>query len=109
TESFTDLVSIHHRPLATADGVLRGRARHGECAYISHYPPDWVTLRALKVALSRPRGISGAAFLYGYVRAAARRTERVDDDAYRRFARHELRERMVRPLRPGQFNPSTGS
>ena len=32
--------SIHHRPLGSADGTLRGRARHGECAYIAHFTPD---------------------------------------------------------------------
>jgi len=100
TPSFTDLVSVHHRPIASADGVIRGRARHGECAYIAHYPPLWVALRSLKVACSRPRVISGAAFMYGYVRAAARRTERVPDAAYRRFTRRELRERLAHALIP---------
>lgn len=98
TPCFADLVSIHHRPLASADGVLRGRARHGTCAYIAHYPPSWVALRSIKVARSRPRVLSGAAFAYGYARAAARRTERVDDPAYRSFTRRELRRRMVREL-----------
>ena len=35
--SFPDLVSIHHRPLGSADGTVRGHARHGECAYIAHF------------------------------------------------------------------------
>jgi hypothetical protein len=108
TRSFEDLVSTHHRPLATADGVLRGRARHGECAYIAHYPPVWVTLRAFKVARSRPRGLSGAAFLYGYLRAAVRRSERVPDASFRRFTRRELRRRMARALVPRVSTPSQG-
>jgi biofilm PGA synthesis N-glycosyltransferase PgaC len=95
TQSFPDLVSIHHRPLASADGALRGHARHGECAYIAHYGPLWVTLRSFKVARRAPRGLSGAAFLYGYARAAARGVEQVPDSEYRRFARRELRQRML--------------
>lgn len=95
TRSFTDLVSVHHRPLASADGALRGHARHGECAYISHYDPLWVTLRSAKVARRAPAGLSGAAFLYGYARAAARRVERVPDPEYRSFTRRELRRRML--------------
>jgi biofilm PGA synthesis N-glycosyltransferase PgaC len=95
TQSFPDLVSIHHRPLASADGALRGHARHGECAYIAHYGPLWVTLRSFKVARRRPPVLSGAAFLYGYLRAATRRVERVPDPDYRRFARRELRTRML--------------
>jgi glycosyltransferase involved in cell wall biosynthesis len=93
--SYKDLVSIHHRPLASADGTLRGRARHGECAYIAHYGPVWVGLRSLKVARSRPFGLSGLAFLYGYAMAGMRRTERVPDPAFRRFVRRELRQRML--------------
>jgi poly-beta-1,6-N-acetyl-D-glucosamine synthase len=100
THSFTDLVSVHHKPIGSADGVVRGRARHGECAYIAHYPLLWVTLRSFKVATNRPRVISGAAYLYGYVRAAARRTERVNDPAYRRFTRRELHRRIVRVVAP---------
>jgi hypothetical protein len=101
TRSFTDLVSVHHRPIASADGVLRGRARHGECAYIAHYSLPWVAGRSLKVALSRPYGLSGAYFLYGYLRAAFRRVERVPDRDFRRFTRRELRQRMTGGLQQG--------
>jgi glycosyltransferase involved in cell wall biosynthesis len=100
TRSFTDLVCVHHRPIGSADGTLRGHARHGECAYIAHYPADWVALRSLKVARRRPVGISGLAFFYGFVRAVARRVERVPDSEYRRFTRHELRLRMAGALIP---------
>jgi glycosyltransferase involved in cell wall biosynthesis len=95
TRNFTELVSVHHRPIASADGRLRGRARHGECAYITHYGPLWVTVRALKVARSRPVGLSGIAFLYGYARAFVRRVERVPDREYRRFTRRELYGRLL--------------
>jgi glycosyltransferase involved in cell wall biosynthesis len=94
TRSFDDIVSVHHRPIASADGILRGRARHGECAWILHYGPMWVLLRALKVARSYPVAVSGVAFLFGYARAAARRVERVPDPEFRRFTRRELRRRL---------------
>lgn len=106
TPCFTDLVSVHHRPLASADGVIRGRARHGECAYIAHYPLVWVALRSVKLACWRPRVVSGVAFLFGYFRAAARGTERVPDAAYRRFTRKELRQRMLRGLTSRRPRPS---
>jgi poly-beta-1,6-N-acetyl-D-glucosamine synthase len=103
TVSFPDLVARHHRPWGSADGRLRGRARHGECAWILHYGFGWVALRSLKVARVPPVGISGAAFLYGYCRAAVRGVPRVADDDFRRFVRRELRGRMLHPLglRPG--------
>jgi len=94
TRAFANLIAHHHRPFASADGILRGRARHGECAYIVHFTLPWVTLRSFKVALVRPRVLSGFAFLYGYLRSAARRVPRVEDREFRRFVRRELRSRM---------------
>lgn len=93
TRSFPELVARHHRAWGSADGTLRGRARHGQCAYVVHYPLPWVALRSLKVARARPRGLSGAAFLYGYLRSAARRIPRVEDQEFRTFVRRELRQR----------------
>lgn len=100
TRSFADVVSVHHRPLGSADGTLRGHARHGVCAYIAHYPPEFVMARALRVACRRPAVLSGLVFAFGYARAAARRVERVPDPEYRCFARRELRVRLVRALWP---------
>jgi hypothetical protein len=100
TRSFTDLVSVHHRPLASADGTLRGHARHGKCAYVAHYTTPWVALRAAKVARRGPIVLSGIAFLYGFARAASDGLERVPDAEYRSFTRRELRRRMLRALAP---------
>lgn len=95
TVTFDDLVSVHHRPWGSADGSLRGRARLGECAYITQYPPSWIILRSLKLSFGRPRGLVGLAYVFGYVRAAVRRKRRVEDPAYRQFTRGELRRRLA--------------
>jgi hypothetical protein len=104
TRSFTDLVTRHHRPAGSADGTLRGRARHGQAAYILHYPPLFTAVRAVKVARAKPRVLSGAAFAYGYLRAARRRDAQVPDPEFRAFVRAELgtrlREPFIRSLRP---------
>jgi glycosyltransferase involved in cell wall biosynthesis len=97
TRSFPDLAARHHRPVATRGGALRGRARHGQCAYILRYGGWWVALRSLKVACSRPYVLSGLAFFYGYARAAARREDRVEDERFRRFVARELRGRVWPP------------
>jgi glycosyltransferase involved in cell wall biosynthesis len=107
TRSLPELVCVHHRPLASADGALRGHARHGRCAYITHQGALWVALRALKVAARAPRGLSGGAFLYGYASAALRREPRVADGDYRRFTRRELRGRLARALAPRERAPRT--
>jgi hypothetical protein len=58
------------------------------------------------VAGSRPLGISGAAFLYGYLRSAVTRTPRVDDEGFRRFTRRELRDRLLRRSKASDGQPS---
>jgi glycosyltransferase involved in cell wall biosynthesis len=104
TRSLPELQARHHRPVATRGGTLRGRARHGHCAYILRHSPWWVALRSLKVACLRPRVLSGAAFLYGYARAAVRREDRVEDEQYRRFVARELRGRALAAGSPrGRF------
>lgn len=105
TRSFADLVALHHRPWGSADGTLRGRARHGQCAYIANFPPMWVSLRAFKLAATRPRGLSGLAFLYGYARSAFDGTRRVEDPQLRRFLRGELRGRIFAALRARARRP----
>jgi biofilm PGA synthesis N-glycosyltransferase PgaC len=90
----------HLRVQGTADGRLRGRARHGACTWIAHYPPLFVLLRSAKVAVRfTPWGVSGLAFLWGYLAAALRGVPRVDDAEFRRYVRRELRAGIVTSLR----------
>ncbi len=98
TRTFEDIVAIHHRPWASADGTLRGRARYGAAAYIVHFPAYWVALRSLKLAGTPPVGLSGLAFFYGYVRAALRRTPQFEDDEFRLAIRRETRGRIASKL-----------
>ncbi len=99
THSLHDLEANHLRPTGGAQGIVRGRARHGAAAYMTHYPLYWVLGRAVKVGFARPRIVSGLAFLAGYLHARALRKPRVDDPAFRRFARREMRSRAAGYLR----------
>ena len=104
TRSVPEITARHHRPVATRGGALRGRARHGQCAYILRYSAWWVVLRAFKVGLSRPYGLTGIAFLYGYFNSKAKAQPKVEDERFERFVRGELRQRLL----PGSsfFHPS---
>jgi poly-beta-1,6-N-acetyl-D-glucosamine synthase len=94
TRSFENLEARHHRAWGSVGGRLRGRARYGACAYGADQPLWWVLVRSLKIATTRPFGVSGAAFVFGYLRAASRRAPRADDPELRRFARAELGRRL---------------
>jgi hypothetical protein len=90
----------HLRPIATADGTLRGRARHGAYQYVVRYPWWWVAARSALVAgRFRPRGLSGVAYMGGYVRAALGPTEPVADPLFGHFMRIETTTRARRALK----------
>jgi hypothetical protein len=94
TRSYGDLEVLHHKRTGAAAGVIRGKARHGACAWIAHYPLYFVVLRAMKLGMTRPAVISGLAFLCGYAKAACTGVPRVSDAAFRRHVRRELARRF---------------
>lgn len=90
-----ELVAVHHRPGGSADGMLRGRMRHGQCAYIARQTLPWVMLRSVRIGIGwSPRGLSGFAFLCGYLLCALRRADRVEDREFKRFVKMEHRRRI---------------
>jgi biofilm PGA synthesis N-glycosyltransferase PgaC len=100
TRAFEHLVGTHLRPVGTAQGALRGRVRGGENHWYLGFSLPWVLLKALKYGRLRPVGISGGAFLYGYLRSCVRSRPRIEDPEYRRFVRGDERRRMRRALSP---------
>ncbi len=94
TQSYPDVVARHRRQTGAVAGVIRGRSRHGVVAWIAHYPLYFVLLRAAKLSVLRPRGVLGAAFVWGYLSAATRRVPRASDDGFRSYVRRELRQRV---------------
>ena len=99
TRSYPDLLAIHHRPWGSADGSMRGRARHGRCAYIVGFPLPWVLARAPIAAQGADsRTLSAVYYVSGYVMAAVRRVPRVEDPEYRAFIRQELASRVLRKM-----------
>jgi hypothetical protein len=99
TRSFEEIVARHHRPVGSADGLLRGRVRGGATHYALGFSVPWVVLKSVKFARLRPVGLSGVAFLYGYAQAALRSAPRIDDPAYLRFVRRDERRRLREALR----------
>jgi poly-beta-1,6-N-acetyl-D-glucosamine synthase len=98
TRSFPHAEALHHRETGTADGRLRGHVRWGQSHWIVHHGALWTAMRAVRISAAPPRGVSGFAYLYGYVRAALRGVPRVEVEGYGRFVRAEHRRRIARRL-----------
>lgn len=102
TRTFRELTSRHLKPSGSVGGQLRGRARHGECAWILGYPPWLIAAAAGRLAVQAdPPLASGVAYLGGWARAALRRRER-EPAELRAFIRAEQRARLRRALRRGR-------
>ena len=69
TRSLPELVARHHRHWGSADGRLRGRARHGECSWILIKP----AVGAAALAQARPRPALWALRRRLHLRLPARR------------------------------------
>ncbi|MBS1845818.1 MAG: glycosyltransferase family 2 protein [Actinobacteria bacterium] len=94
TRTLPEPVARHLRPVASRGGILRGRARLGRAAFILRYSPWWVVAKSAQVTLKRPWILAGAAYFWGYLRAAVgERHNRVEDPEFARFVAAELRGR----------------
>ena len=98
TRAYPSLIARHHRPWGSADGTLRGRPGTASVPTSSTSRSRGSPCGRSKSRCARPRGLSGVAFLYGYLRSAARRVPRVEDPAFARFVRGELRARILSAL-----------
>lgn len=98
TRTLSQPIARHLRPVASRGGILRGRARLGRAAYILRYSPWWVAAKSAQVALASPYLLGGAAYFWGYLRAAwgGDRRNRVQDPEFARFVAAELRGRARR-------------
>ena len=87
----------HLRPHGSYDGVLRGRVKWGEGAWTIGTHPLYALARgAYLMTQNRPYVLAGAAFWWGYLRAALRRTPRIGDPALTRALRREQLGRLWR-------------
>jgi glycosyltransferase involved in cell wall biosynthesis len=80
---------LHLRPMGAHDGALRAFRRWGTCAYAYGEHPLHVLLVALRHARERPLG--GAAYLWGWLAAAARRAPRAERALRVHVRRDQLR------------------
>ncbi len=87
----------HLRPHGSYEGVLRGRVKWGEGAWTIGTHPLYALARgAYLMTQNRPYLLAGAAYWWGYLRAALRRTPRIADADLTRALRRELLGRLLR-------------
>lgn len=90
----------HLRPHSSYEGVLRGRMKWGEGAWTIGTHPLYALARgAYLMTQNRPYLLAGAAYWWGYLRAAFRRTPRIPNAGLTRALRREQLGRLRRIVR----------
>lgn len=95
TRSFEDLVLIHHRPTAAAEGIAQGRIRGGLTSYYIGYHPIYLLIRSVYLMTKPPYIIGGLLLLYGYSYGYIKRMERVKDRDLIRFVRKKQLQSLL--------------
>ncbi|BCS36071.1 glycosyl transferase family A [Luteitalea sp. TBR-22] len=102
TRTFTERISIHHRPMGTgaSQGKVRALFRHGQKDFALGGHPAWQLFRGAYQMTRRPHLVGGAALLTGYFWALLSGKRRVVSPELARFNRSEqmarLRSALVR-------------
>ena len=84
--NFPEIPIHHHRALGRREARLSVWLDEGDMAYFMGYRPSYLAARTSYRLLRDPTAV---AMLYGYARAACRRSPRYEDSAVRRLLREE--------------------
>jgi biofilm PGA synthesis N-glycosyltransferase PgaC len=95
TCTFTEKMSIHHRPMGTADrGTFKARFKTGSLDYALGGHPIWELFRTCYQMSRRPVLIGGLTLLAGYLWASVTRAERPISPELVKFRRSEQMHRL---------------
>src|SRR5580692_417667 len=95
TRTFTDRMSIHHRPMGTAErGTFKARFKTGSLDYALGGHPIWELFRTCYQMSRRPVLIGGLTLLAGYLWASVTRAERPISPELVKFRRSEQMHRL---------------
>jgi len=94
TRSFPEIPIRHLRMLGTAKGIIRGHINHGRGMWAIRSHPLFVIGRTVYRAMEPP-WFSGLFIALGYIYAAQKHEERLDDRELARFLRTEQLKRLM--------------
>ena len=97
TQTFTDKVCFHHRPMGTAGGSELGAAfKHGVKDYYLGNHPLWQLFRTTYQITRKPYILYGSALFLGYTWALVRQLKRPVPSELVEFVRYEQMQRLQR-------------
>lgn len=104
TQTFTEMVTIHHRPMGTGAGAgkLTASFKLGQRAYLMGWHPAWQLFRTVYQMTKKPYLVGGGALLLGYLYAMLRRSERSVSMELVEFQRRDQMKRLRLFLSPGR-------
>ena len=86
TIGFEDTKAYQSRPVASAEGLIKGYSKYGEAHYFRHVHPLIVAVKALLLAMNGKFNLSSAYF-NGYMNARKNKMSRLTDPELIRYFR----------------------
>lgn len=98
TQTFTEFVTKHHRPMGTGSGggLASASFRLGQRAYRLGWHPAWQAFRSVYQMTKKPYVTGGAALLLGYTYSCLLREERPISKELVEFQRRDQMQRLRR-------------
>lgn len=95
-QTFTEMVTQHHRPMGTGNGGGKVTANFhlGQRAYRLGWHPAWQAVRSVYQMTKRPYVAGGAALLLGYIYAFLRQSDRPISKELVEFQREDQMKRL---------------
>jgi poly-beta-1,6-N-acetyl-D-glucosamine synthase len=96
TQTFTEMVTQHHRPMGTGNGggKILANFKLGQRAYRLGWHPMWQAVRSLYQMTKRPYVTGGAALLFGYLYALICQSDRPISKELVEFQRRDQVRRL---------------
>jgi hypothetical protein len=96
TQTFTEMVTQHHRPMGTGNGggKIAANFHFGQRAYRLGWHPVWQAFRSMYQMTKRPYVAGGAALLLGYMYAFVRQIDRPIPKELQEFQRRDQLKRL---------------
>ncbi|CAD6492190.1 MAG: Glycosyl transferase family 2 [Candidatus Argoarchaeum ethanivorans] len=94
TRSFEGIRAVQTRRTSSAEGLWNGYKYHGKSCYFRNYHPLFVLAKGIKLTFEKPN-YTGIAYLYGYLCAAIKRMDKIDDKEVGDYYYHQKYKEVV--------------
>jgi glycosyltransferase involved in cell wall biosynthesis len=95
TQSFPELILVHHKPTGSADGTWGNWVKNGRANYISGYHPLFMFIKCLGRLTQKPYLAVAVALFWGFISGYWKQIPQIEDKALIRYLRQQQIRRLL--------------